>query len=281
MKRFLFLPLLFCSFLFYNPSNPVKEVIQRMLKANDILRSAKFTIYTEERMKDGKVIITNRFVKMQSRPKQIYFYSVKPNSGMEIIWREGWNNNKMLVSPGSFPFVTFSMNPNSRLARKDTHHSIKDLGFDYVSGIVNYYLKVYGDRFYNYITLSDTVQWDNHSCIIATLDFKEYAEINYTIKKNETILDVAEKFHLSEYSIMIMNPSISYFDDVRAGQIIKISNFYNRKIEFYIDRNSWLPLRQFIYDQKGLYEKYEMKSFLLNPVFKSDEFSPENKEYKF
>ena len=79
----------------------------------------------------------------------------------------------------------------------------------------------------------------------------------------------------------MMNPSVKDYEDVHEGQIIRVSNYYNRKIEFYIDRNTWLPLRQMIYDQKGLYERYEVKNFIWNPVFKADEFSRENKEYKF
>jgi outer membrane lipoprotein-sorting protein len=44
---------------------------------------------------------------------------------------------------------------------------------------------------------------------------------------------------------------------------------------------TWLPLKQLIYDSKGLYEKYEMKSFMLNPPFSDAEFTPEYKDYKF
>ena len=273
--------LLFAFHLSFSLPNSVNVIIQRMLKSSEVLRSAKFTLYTEERMKNGKFVVTNRFVKIHTKPKEIYFYSVKPNPGTEIIWKEGWNNNKMMISPGSFPFITFSMNPNSSMARKDSHHSIRHLGFDYVTNMIGYYLKFYGDRFYNYITIVDTVQWDNHSCIHVTFDFKDYAEINYTVKQNENIIDIAEKFHLNDYSILMINSSIDGFDNVFAGQAIKIPNFYCRKIELYIERVSWLPLRQLISDQNGLYEKYEMKSFLLNPVFKTGEFSPEFEEYKF
>ena len=191
--------LLFAFHLSLSQPNSVNVIIQRMLKSSEVLRSAKFSLYTEERMKNGKFVVTNRFVKILTKPKEIYFYSVKPNPGTEIIWKEGWNNNKMMISPGSFPFITFSMNPNSSMARKDSHHSIRHLGFD----------------------------------------------------------------------------------NVFAGQSIKIPNFYCRKIELYIARVNWLPLRQLISDQNGLYEKYEMKSFLLNPVFKTGEFSPEFEEYKF
>jgi outer membrane lipoprotein-sorting protein len=36
-----------------------------------------------------------------------------------------------------------------------------------------------------------------------------------------------------------------------------------------------------IYDEKGLYEKYEFSSFILNPKFDGEEFNPANKKYKF
>ena len=280
--KYLFIFFLLITFhLSFSQTSSVKVIIQRMLKSSEVLGTAKFTLYTEERMKTDKFVRTERFVKILAKPKEIYFYSVNPNPGTEILWKEGWNNNKMMVSPGSFPFITFSMNPNSSIARKDSHHSIRDLGFDYVMDMIGYYLNFYGDRFYNYISIADTVQWDNHSCIRVAFDFKDYTEINYTVKKKENVIDIAEKFHLNDYSILMMNPSIDGFDNVRAGQVIKIPNFYCRKIEFYIDKVSWLPLRQLISDQNGLYEKYEMKSFQLNPVFKTDEFSPEFGEYKF
>lgn len=280
--KYLFTFFLLITFhLSFSQTSSVKVIIQRMLKSCESLKSAKFTLYTEERIKNGKFLETNRFVKILAKPKEIYFYSVKPNPGTEIIWKEGWNDNKMMVSPGSFPFITFSMNPNSSIARKDSHHSIRHIGFDYVTNLVSYYQNLYGDRFYNYITITDTVMWDNHSCILVSFDFKDYKEVNYTVKKNDNIIGIAEKFHLNDYSILMMNPAIDGFDNVREGQTIKIPNFYCRKIEFYIDRVSGLPLKQLISDQKGLYEKYEMKSFLLNPVFKADEFSPEFEEYKF
>ena len=105
--------------------------------------------------------------------------------------------------------------------------------------------------------------------------------MKYTVKKNEKLSDIAKKLYLNDYSIMLLNSAIGDLDDVKEGQVIKIPNFYARKIEFYMDRATGLPLRQLIYDQNGLYEKYEMKSFLLNPVFKPEEFSPEYKEYGF
>lgn len=281
MKIFFCISLLFYSLVLSAQNNPIKTILQKMYDAEDKLYSAKFTLYSAERLKDGKMFLSERFIKLKMNPKKIYFYSVKPNPGTEIIWKEGWNENKMLVSPGSFPYVTFSMKPNNSIARKDSHHPITDTGFEYVTSLVKYYQETFGEKFYKYISIADTVMWDNHSCILLIFDFKEYAEVNYKVLRNEDILTIAKKFHLNDYSIMILNPSINDFEDVKVGQIIKIPNFYGRKIEFYVDRKTGLPLKQLIYDQKGLLEKYEMKSFILNPSFKPEEFTPEYKDYRF
>jgi outer membrane lipoprotein-sorting protein len=258
-----------------------KEIIDKMLHANDDIVSAKFTLHTEERMKDGKFMIADRLVKLKTKPKQVYFYSMRPNPGTEIIWKENSPDGKMIVSPGSFPYVTFSMKPNSALARKDSHHSIKSLGFEYVTKLISHYKNLYDEKFYDYVSVKDTISWDNRSCIVIEFEFNDYKAVNYTVKGKETITEIAQKKNLNDYSILVLNPSIDDLDDVKDGQVIKIPNFYSKKIEFYVDRITWLPLKQTIYDGKGLFEKYEMKSFIKNPSFKADEFSEDYKEYKF
>jgi hypothetical protein len=40
-------------------------------------------------------------------------------------------------------------------------------------------------------------------------------------------------------------------------------------------------LVQITYDENGMLEKYEMKSFVLNPDLKSEEFTPTFKGYGF
>lgn len=281
MKRIILLLFFIYSATAKAQNSGVKEIVRRMFTANENLKSAKFTMYSEERLINGKFMITERFVKIKTKPKQIYFYSVKPNPGSEILWKSGWQDNKMLISPGSFPYVTFSLKTTSSIARKDSHHSIEDLGFEYVSEMVKSYSDIYGEKFYDNIKVIDTVQWDNRTCIRVNFDFKDYAEVNYTVKKNENVMDIARRYHLNDYSILIANPKIDDYDDVDEGQVIRIPNFYCRRIEFYVDRTTGLPLKQLIYDNKGLYELYEMKSFLLNPTFKPDEFTPDFEDYDF
>jgi len=80
---------------------------------------------------------------------------------------------------------------------------------------------------------------------------------------------------------LLLNPAAKNYDDVQPGQVIRIPNFYCRKIIFTIDRIHWLPLKQEVYDESGLYEQYEFLSFVLDPVITPMEFSPDYDKYKF
>ncbi len=281
MKKGLLFLLFAISISISAQTNSSKEIIRRMFSANETLQTARFTIHSEERLRDERFEIKDMRIKFRRKPEQVYLYAVKPDAGTEIIWKKGWNEDKLYVSPGSFPFVNISIKVNSSLARKDAHHPITNIGFDYLMGLLSEFIKASGEKFYSYISVSDTVKWDNRSCIILKFDYTDYRIVDYTVKQNEDIIQIADKLRLNDYSILVLNPSIDDFDDVKPGQVIKVPNFYCRSIEFYIDRISWLPIKQKISDGKGLYENYEMKSFILNPVFQSDEFDPDYKDYGF
>jgi hypothetical protein len=281
MKNFILFFLLFPAVNVYSQSSSITEIIRRMNKANSAVHTAKFTMFGEERLRNGKLMVSERLVKLRLNPKQVYFYSVMPNPGMEVLWKQGWQENKMMISPGSFPYVTFNLKYNSSLARKDSHHSIADMGFEYVIGLINYYVSTHGDKIFDYVRIVDTVQWDNHSCVHISLNFPGFKMVSYTVVPGENVADISRKLHVNDYMILMMNPSVDDFDDVKAGQIINVPNFYAKRIEFFIDQKSWLPVRQFIYDSTGLYEHYEFRSLLINPNLDPGEFLSTYKDYKF
>ena len=103
---------------------------------------------------------------------------------------------------------------------------------------------------------------------------------NYTVKEKENVSAVAHNNYVSDYMLMAVNKLRNY-DAVKPGQVIKVPVTYGKKIVLYLDSNNHLPLMQMIYDEAGLYEKYEFKSFVLNPKFTDEDFSPKNKKYGF
>lgn len=276
---------LFFFFLIYAyahaQTRPERLVFEKMHTSCRIVKSASFLLCSSERMRDGLMSSSEMQVKLQMIPHQLYLLAKKPNSGLEVLWSPLRYAGKMLINTNGFPYISLKLSPNSSLVRKNTHHTVAEIGFRYLSNLIDYYSAFYGERFYNYLEIKDTVWVDGKSCIRLHLDFKDYDYFLYTVKKGENVTSIARDHYLNDFSVLLMNERIIDYDDVKPGQVIRLPNFYSRKFEFYIDRNTWLPLTQMIYDTVGLYEKYELKNFKLNCTFDPAEFSPEYKGYGF
>ena len=258
-----------------------RTVLNRMIAACQNLKSSSQVFKSTERMDDGKLYESEILIKFQAQPRKVYLYCVNPNAGAECLWVKGENNDKVIVNPNGFPFFTLKLNPYNELLRQDTHHTIKEIGFDYIVSMLKHYTGFYGDQFYSYLSIVDTLTWDGRSCIHLRFDYKGFDCLLYTVKSGESITSISEKLYLNDYMVLRRNPGLTGYDHCKPGQVIKVPNFYNRRVEFYVDRATWLPLVQIVYDEKGLFEKYEMKSFVADPDFDAAEFSTTYKGYGF
>lgn len=281
MRHFFYCVLLIHCLNTAAAQSPSRVVFQRMVDACERNRSGQFVLHSKERLQNGKFIDSQMRVKYQTSPKKVYLHCIDPHAGTEVLFRQGWLENKLYINPSGFPYMNLKLSPFNSMVRKDSHHTVYQIGFDYIASMIRYYSAKHGERFYRYLQLKDTVQFENKKCIHLQFEFREFQQLSYTVKAGETITSIAEQFHLNDYSILLLNPDIDDFDDVSAGQKIRIPNFYNRRVDFYVDMVTWLPLVQEVYDAKGLYERYELRDFVNDPSFASDEFSPEYTGYTF
>ena len=81
--------------------------------------------------------------------------------------------------------------------------------------------------------------------------------------------------------ILDINESVDDYYDIKPGQIIKIPNDYASKMIMFVDKEFILPLVMEVYDEKGVFERYEYKKLQLNPVIPDEEFTQEYKDYDF
>ena len=72
-----------------------------------------------------------------------------------------------------------------------------------------------------------------------------------------------------------------FYDDVEAGQQIKVPSSYSKRMLMYVDVNELIPLKIEVYDDKGLFEQFLFKNVKLNVSFKENEFSEDFEEYNF
>jgi hypothetical protein len=276
-----FLFLLFFSLQSFSQDLRSRALLKKMIDACDSVKSAKFILNSTEREDHNPAEKSELIIKLQTSPVKIYLYMIHPHAGAECIWRKGELSDRVLVNPNGFPFINLKLSPYNSLLRQDSHHLISDLGFEYITSMAKYYKVKLGESFYKYLHITDTIRWDNRTCYELTFDYTPFKYIDYTVKLNETLTTIAAQFHVSDYVLLKHNPKVNDYDAVKPGQVIQVPNFYNRKIIFYVDHQNFLPLVQITYDENGLLEKYEMKSFILNPSFQPEEFTPAFKGYGF
>ncbi len=259
------------------PTLSCKEILEKMVKTVNEVERLKYNLKLTERVKN-KYNNFGSSVKVQRKPRQLYLYT----SGIEVLWLEGKNKGKALVKPNSFPYVNLNLDPMGSLMRQDQHHTINEMGFDYVATVIDLNIKRVGINFDDYFKLEGEETINNRPCYKISITNKDFAFVNYTVLKGEDLTKIARKLNVAEYMILENNSDkVDDFEDVKEGQVIKVPNAYAKFVICYIDKLFFLPIGTRIYDHKGLFEQYDYYFVQLNPKIDAIEFSKENKAYGF
>jgi LysM repeat protein len=261
-------------------SQTAKELMGKMIYAMDHLKTARYALEKQERF--GRKMVTSEvLVKLNVSPLKVYLYSISPNPGAEVLYVRGFNNDNVMVKANKFPYVTLNLGLHNSLLRDNQHHTMSDVGFSYLGRVLKGNIEKTPETFYNSLTFEGSIDYKGKSYYKLTIDNKNFGYTTYEVRKGETITSVSDKLHVNDYMVLSVNPTISDYHDVRPGQKIKVPNSYAKRIVLYVDKHNYLPLVQYIYDDKGLYEFYEMSSFVLNPSISPIEFTPKYKDYNF
>jgi LysM repeat protein len=255
------------------------EMFRKMMTTIDGIETLSFRLDKTERIK-GKMMPGSQDVKLNVSPHRAYLKIHVPNKGAEVLYREGENKGNCKVNPNAFPYMTLNLDPDGAILRKDQHHSVKELGFKYTGDLLNFVYNKYRSKMDDYVSINGDITYDGRECLIVTLTNKEYKIETYSVKAGEDIIKIARKLRLDEYALLELN-DIKDFDDIKAGQTIKVPNSLCKQIEMYIDKENYLPLYQKLFDEKGLMATYEYSNLKINPHFHADEFNAEYKEYDF
>lgn len=281
MKKTIFLLLAVATFAQPIAAQEVDrhEIFRKMMTTIDGIKTLSFHLDKTERMK-GKMEPGSQDVKLNVDPFKVYIKVQVPNKGAEVLYLAGKNDGKAKVNPNAFPYMTLSLDPDGDILRKGQHHSVKQLGFKYTGDLLNFVYNKYKDKMDDYVTINGDITYDGRKCWNVTLTNREYKMESYTVKAGEDIIKIARKLRLDEYSLLELN-KIKGYDDVKAGQTIQVPNSLCKQIEMYIDKETFLPLYQKLYDDKGLMATYEYTNLKINPSFKPEEFTEDYSEYDF
>jgi len=242
------------------------------------IKTLSFTMAKTERIK-GKMMPGSQDVKLNAKPFKVYLKVYVPNEGAEVLYIEGENKGNAKVNPGGW-LPNVNLDPDGSILRKDQHHSVKQLGFEYTGDLLNHVYTKYKSKINDYVSINGEITYDGRKCWNVTLTNKEYKIEDYKVLEGEDIIKIARKLRLDEYSLLELNDKKN-FDDVKAGQTIKVPNSLCKQIEMYIDQENYLPLYQKLFDGEGLMATYEYTKLKINPTFKAEEFTEEYSGYDF
>ena len=283
MKFVLYTLLLFLVGLLFGASNPgdttsCNEIIKSMLDSIRNLRTERFEVHSTERV-GNHLLFAESKVKINFSPKKIYFNGhVK---GIEILWVEGQNKGNALVHSRTLPLINLDLDPLGSIMRKDQHHTIFELGSQYIGLTIASTIVKSPKDFDKHFKYAGSIKWNNIDCYQVVIDYPEYKYIEYTVLKGETVTSISHKLSTSDYKIRFKNGLSSYFGTIKEGKKLQIPVPYSNKVILYIDKQNMLPVNVMVYDEEGIYESYEFYNIKPNVVFATDEFTKGFKGYGF
>ncbi len=280
MKKIFLLIFLLSGFKAFTQTDKSKEIFSKMMAAMNGVRTCSFVLDVHERIK-GEMKYDQYVVKLNSNPYKAYIFSVTPNPGSEALIKKGENNDKAVINPDRFPIPTLHLSPYHSILRKNHQYTLWEIGFTYITNVLNGYVKKYGDSFYTYLHSDPDITWNGKSYYQVVIEKKDFAYENYIVKTGETITSISNKMLVNDYMVLENNPQVRNFENVNAGDVIKVPNAFGKKIIFYVDKTNFLPLVQIVYDDKGLFGRVEITSIIINPKFTDEDFSRDNKKYGF
>jgi hypothetical protein len=252
-----------------------QQLISQLTVAIQNLKSLRCQAEAQERI-GNKYVPDRSLMKLTFNPLRVY---IKNGKGVEVLYVTGQNNGDAWVYPNAFPYVTLSLDPNGALMRKGQHHTVLQAGFgtiaELLEGSANRADKTF-NRSFRYAG-DTTVQ--GRSQYILRSDYPQFRYVAYKAGHNETPATVADRFGCGEYRILERN-KLDVGEKLDEGQVIQVPNAYARRTIVLVDPKTFLPSTVAVYDDKGLFEKYNFLNVVANQPIPAAEFAKGYTGYK-
>lgn len=257
----------------------VTEKVKEVFKSTQEIRSMSYEFVRHERI-NGKMFENTAYIKMQKKPTKIYYKELAPNNGLEVLYPHPDDYLKALVNPNGFPYMNLKLDPKGEMMRRNQHYTLLDAGYDGVISVLEYLFYKYKNQINDLVDYKGLALVDGKTCDMIVMDNPHFKYVNYAVSGGETVASIAKKYRLSEYMIREKNKEL-YLDDLKSGDILRLPTDYSARMALYIDVDRRIPLKIEIYDEQGLFEKYEFKNVKLNPEFSDQEFLDTYSDYNF
>jgi hypothetical protein len=259
------------------PNKGLKMLVE-MIDSIKNIKTIRTSIKALERINNAYSSASSE-IKVNVNPRKLYF---KGREGkLEILYVEGVHNNKAVVKPHVFPYLTLTLDPRGNMMRKNQHYTIHELGFDFIGKTIALILNKDKENLAKNLSYIGKHEHNGYSCHMVIYETKTFPYYEYTVKKKETVTSIAFKQSINDYLLRTKNDLFNDFGYLKEGSKLQIPSMYCKKAVFYIDEKTMLPVSVSIYDDIGLFENYEYSNIKINKPFDDKEFTKDFKDYGF
>lgn len=277
MKRLLVITIISALSLTHANGQSADSIARAMFAKTKTLKTVTYTMTKYERI-DGELQKQIAAVKLQKEPFKVYSKQIEPDEGLEVLYIGG--DKTALINPNGFPWFNVKLSPTGSRMTKGQHHTILDSGFDTFVAILEFLFNKYEKNIHEISSLTSETK-DGKSYWKLDFNNPNFKILEYEVKANEDVLKIAKERFISSFMIMELNPKLEDFEDISAGDVIKIPNDYSPRMTLYIDKKLMVPSEIIVEDKLGIYERYNFTNIKLNPKIKPEEFTPGFDEYGF
>lgn len=249
----------------------IEDQIKEMISQAKSVQSMSYSLETKERI-NGTIVERGGIFKLIVSPPRLYYERLFPEKGAIVIYDSLKMGDKIQIKPHTFPWVPLSFHKDDWIIRKSGHHTPDRAGYGYTIAIFEALLKKYEKNLDEMLHLGEEQEYDGKMCQIIHFENRYFHWQAYTVKEGENLIDIAKERNLSEYMIYERNAGLKNFTDIKAGQIIQIPSDYAAKMDIWIDKESMLPIKYTVYDDRGLFEEFGYKNLKINIPLDDNDF---------
>jgi len=280
-KKLIILILFIPLFSFEKTSiNDPKIIIDEMIETCYNVQSLKYTQRKIERI-DGKLSKQTSDIKFQKEPFMVYMKQQAPKEGLEVLFKNGENDNNALINTNGFPWVNVNLSPFGNKMRDGQHHTVYESGFHYFASIVDHLTTKYKTQEDDFLKYQGKVKYNNRICHKILVENTNFEYVSHKVEMRQSLLTIAKRYFICEHMMLEQNPDVDDYYDVEVGDVIIRPNDYAKTITLLVDVERNIPLKLIVHDDKGLYEQYEFLDLILNPEIPTGEFDKDFEEYGF
>lgn len=267
-----------CCLLFSNVfAQSGRELVEQAIKNTHEIHSLEYKSITRERIHNQLTPPHKALVRMTTEPAHIFYQQLEGDK-QELIYIEGENNNMVKVIPDGFPWIPISLNLQSKLLRKNRHHTIDRLGYGYLMSILSHIVSKFdANSESKFIHEKDTI-FDQIPCYVVEFHNHAFGYYLYRAEGNEHICNIAQKLGINDYRIIELNKNIDDYGQIATGDRIMVPSDYAKKMIMFIHKKSLLPVKVAVFDDIGLYEIFEFHNLNINPHFTKTTFTTSGKQ---